>query len=243
MIKILKYKYYLTFSFLCFLCVVLCVINKKETPEKRTVITIEKKRSSRAIKIFFKDRNNIIEKPIIKKHKEITGYDSYFKFYSAKINLDWRLMAAQCIQESFLDPNANSPAGAIGLMQIMPKTAGDFGIQKTVLTDPETNIAVAAMYIYTLMSKFQDIPQKERILYVIASYNGGYSHIRDAMELAKATGKDKYKWSDISFIIQNMHFYNIYKYCKFGKMDGQQTVNYVNNVMYYYYYLKTIDKQ
>lgn len=53
----------------------------------------------------------------------ISRYDYLFQRYSGTARMDWRLMAAQCYQESCFDPNAKSWAGACGLMQIMPGTA------------------------------------------------------------------------------------------------------------------------
>ena len=53
----------------------------------------------------------------------ISPYDAHFKRHGGAIGWDWRLMAAQCYQESAFDPNAVSWAGAQGLMQIMPSTA------------------------------------------------------------------------------------------------------------------------
>ena len=52
-----------------------------------------------------------------------------FKRYAPIARFDWRLLAAQCYQESTFDPNARSWAGASGLMQIMPKTAKHLGLE------------------------------------------------------------------------------------------------------------------
>ena len=46
----------------------------------------------------------------------ISHYDHYFMTYSRDIRWDWRLLAAQCYQESTFDPRAVSFVGAKGLM-------------------------------------------------------------------------------------------------------------------------------
>ena len=51
-------------------------------------------------------------------------------------SLDWRLINAQMQCESNGDPNAISHCGAIGLLQIMPATAGDLGVSPNDLYDP-----------------------------------------------------------------------------------------------------------
>ena len=79
-----------------------------------------------------------------------------FMQYSQPIRWDWRLMAAQCYQESTFDPKAVSFAGAKGLMQIMPGTADVLGLPRDKMYDPEQNIAAAAKYLGQLEGKFGD---------------------------------------------------------------------------------------
>ena len=71
----------------------------------------------------------------------ISRYDALFQRYCQPIRWDWRLMAAQCYQESTFDPNALSFAGARGLMQIMPQTADHLQLPRSQLNNPEQNIA------------------------------------------------------------------------------------------------------
>lgn len=118
----------------------------------------------------------------------ISEYDHLFQKYAPLTRWDWRLLAAQCYQESTFDPNARSWAGACGLMQIMPATADMIGLSRANIFDPEENIAAAARYIKTLNGKFLDIRDRnERCSFILASYNGGFFHIRDAMALTKNT--------------------------------------------------------
>lgn len=52
--------------------------------------------------------------------------------------LAWLIIKGQCWQGSSSNPKAVSSAGAIGLMQIMPKTAQDLGMTDPI--DPEQSI-------------------------------------------------------------------------------------------------------
>ena len=58
--------------------------------------------------------------------------------FSISINWDWRLLASLICQESHFNPNVESYAGAFGLMQIMPDTGKNFGID--IISSPENNI-------------------------------------------------------------------------------------------------------
>ena len=163
----------------------------------------------------------------------ISHYDQYFMTYSRDIRWDWRLMAAQCYQESTFDPKAVSFAGAKGLMQIMPGTADHLGVARSKLYEPESNIAAAAKYIGELQRTFSDIrDQYERTNFVLASYNGGAHHIRDAMALAKRDGKNPHRWSDVSAYVLKLATPKYYNdpIVKYGYMRGSETVDYVNRI-------------
>ena len=86
----------------------------------------------------------------------ISRYDHLFMTYSMNIRWDWRLMAAQCYQESTFDPRAKSWAGACGLMQIMPSTAELLGLPIARIYDPESNIEAASRYLAMLERRFSD---------------------------------------------------------------------------------------
>ena len=84
----------------------------------------------------------------------ISRYDAHFIRAAQRIGWDWRLLAAQCYQESGFDPQAVSWAGACGLMQIMPSTGERLGLSRDDLFDPSRNIEAAARYISQLNSTF-----------------------------------------------------------------------------------------
>lgn len=163
----------------------------------------------------------------------ISRYDAHFKRYAPLARWDWRLMAAQCYQESCFDPNARSWAGASGLMQIMPSTADHLGLSRSELFHPEKNIAASASYIRELSGHFSDVPSSaERQYFVLASYNGGYFHIRDAMALAKKHGQNPYSWGTVRqyvLALQNPAFYRD-PVVRYGYMRGSETVDYVDRI-------------
>ena len=163
----------------------------------------------------------------------ISRYDHLFMTYSRPIRWDWRLMAAQCYQESTFDPNAKSWAGALGLMQIMPGTASQLGLPMEKIHDPESNIAAAAKYLGQLEAKFKDVPSRyEKQNFALACYNGGYHHIRDAMALAERDGKDSKSWAEVSAYVLKLGDPRYYRdpIVKYGYMRGTETVDYVYRI-------------
>ncbi len=163
----------------------------------------------------------------------ISSYDHLFRRYAPVAQWDWRLIAAQCYQESTFDPNARSWVGAGGLMQIMPSTADMLGLQRSDIYDPERNVAAAAKYIAQLTKLFADVQNPtERIKFVLASYNGGHFHIRDAMALARKNGQSPYRWNDVSGFVLRLsqpQYYND-PIVKNGYMRGSETVDYVEKI-------------
>jgi len=89
-------------------------------------------------------------------------------------NLDPFLVVALMRQESLFDPSAHSPAGAHGLMQLMPTTAKrvaaeiDPGNDDPDLDDPHTNIKLGTRYLGTLLTRSSADP-----LLALAAYNAG----------------------------------------------------------------------
>lgn len=164
---------------------------------------------------------------------QISRYDHLFRRYAPLARWDWRLMAAQCYQESCFDPQARSWAGARGLMQIMPSTAEHLGLAMSAIHEPEPNVRAAAQYIAELDGCFREVPSAdERRLFVLAAYNGGHFHIKDAMALARKNGHNPCRWRDVAqyvLALQQPQFYND-PVVKHGYMRGSETVDYVEKI-------------
>jgi soluble lytic murein transglycosylase len=89
--------------------------------------------------------------------------------------LDPFLVAGLIRQESGFHPAARSPAGALGLMQIMPATgtslARELGIgsfRPARLTEPELNIRMGTRYLATMLARYDG-----RVGDALAAYNAG----------------------------------------------------------------------
>ena len=167
----------------------------------------------------------------------ISKWDQLFINNAKTAGWDWRLLAAQCYQESTFDPQAHSWAGACGLMQIMPTTADHLGLARDKMYDPEANVAAAAKLIAELTGHFSDIAdRRERINFVLAAYNGGAAHIRDAMALTEKYGGNKYRWVDVSRYVLLLMQEEYYRdpVVKRGYMRGSETADYVTRIQQRY---------
>lgn len=82
------------------------------------------------------------------------------------------LVLAVMSVESAGKPDALSPKGARGLMQLIPATAGRFGVDAS---DPAQNIQGAVAYLNWLMTTFKGDP-----LMVLAAYNAGENAVKSA---------------------------------------------------------------
>lgn len=168
-----------------------------------------------------------------KERGEISQYDAHFKRAASTIGCDWRLLAAMAYQESCFDPQAQSWAGAKGLMQLMPATAASVGLSMDKIFDPAENINAAARVMSGLYKSLSDIKSPdERLKFMLASYNGGIGHIRDAQALARKAGKSAQVWSDVGPFILHLSDPAYYRdpVVKYGYMIGSETYNYVNSV-------------
>lgn len=153
---------------------------------------------------------------------------------SVRYGWDWRLIASIIYQESRFDPEAESWAGAMGLMQLMPETADIFGVIE--IYKPRENITGGLKLLNWLDKQLMDsIPDRnERLKFVLASYNVGLGHVKDAQRLAKKYGKDPFLWEDnVDYFLLNKSASKYYKdpVVRWGYCRGEEPFHYVSDVL------------
>ncbi len=113
-------------------------------------------------------------------------FDSLIQYHCERLAFPfpWILIKAQCRQESAFKPNAQSPVGAKGLLQLMPAT--DQAIDGDIDGfDIEGNLDNGIRYLAEQFRHFPEIPlPDERMKFALASYNGGRGYINAALKLA-----------------------------------------------------------
>ena len=136
---------------------------------------------------------------------EFTKFDGYFSKYSKRYfgaAFDWRYFKAQAIDESHLKEDARSAVGAVGIMQVMPRTFEEIR-QKNPnirggLNQPRWNIAAGISYDrqhYLVWNAPR--PLADKLKFMFGSYNAGRRNILNAQRLALADGLDENAWSSI----------------------------------------------
>ena len=160
-------------------------------------------------------------------------YRERFEQAAAEYGLDWRLLAAVGYQESHWNPNAVSPTGVRGLMQITRNTADYLGISNRL--DPEQAITGAGRYIRSLSDRLPpEVQEPDRTWMTLASYNIGINHVRDARILAQQQGGDPNRWVDVRRMLPLLTQSKWHKQTKYGYARGHEAVTYVGNIRTYY---------
>lgn len=106
----------------------------------------------------------------IKTTEKMDLINKNIKSAAAKYNLSEKLLRSVIAVESAFDPNAVSRVGAMGLMQLMPKTALDMGVVKPF--DISDNIDGGAKYLRLLLDKYNGDVTKS-----LAAYNAGPARV------------------------------------------------------------------
>ena len=123
-------------------------------------------------------------------------FDNLITKYAKKYSVDAALVRAVIKQESKFNPNAKSSKGAMGLMQLMPKTAEAYGV--TDAYNPEQNIEAGVRMLSELSKRYNG--DKKLIL---AAYNWGSGN------LAK-NGYEKRPKETRNYIDNVLKYYNEY---------------------------------
>lgn len=136
----------------------------------------------------------------------------YVQKYASEYNLDEALVYAVIKAESDFQENAVSPSGALGLMQMIPRTAewiaSEFGEEydKEKMFLPETNIKYGCFYLRYLFDKFknQDV--------VVCAYNAGEGVVKNWIDENGNLIEEKISYSETKIYLERVrNFFEYYE--------------------------------
>jgi membrane-bound lytic murein transglycosylase MltF len=135
---------------------------------------------------------------------------------------DWLMLAAVAYKESTLNPAARGSGGATGLMQVTSAAGRSVGVGS--IASLENNVLAGAKYLATIRRNFFSSPQlneRERMAFVLASYNMGPQRVQSMRAEARRRGLNPNQWF---FQVERIAMEQI----------GMGVVSYVNSVNKYY---------
>jgi len=112
------------------------------------------------------------------------AYDSLIARMSKVHEVPYGLIKAVIYVESRFNPNATSSKGAAGLMQLMPETADEYGVDNVY--DPAQNIEAGVLHLKFLLKKYRN----KRL--AIAAYNAGQTNVDRYQGIPPYTETRKY---------------------------------------------------
>ncbi len=150
--------------------------------------------------------------------------DDFFIKYADKYGFDWLFVAALAYQESGIDQSVRSPAGAIGVMQMLPSTAKDPHVNIPNINNMENNIHAGVKYLRFIRDSYfekKQMDEANKTLFTMASYNAGAGKIAQLCREAEKTEFDPNVWFGNVEVIA-------------AERIGRETVQYVSNIYKYY---------
>lgn len=161
------------------------------------------------------------------RYNQVKTFDPYFSKYTKRYfgpAFDWRYFKAQAVAESRLKAGAKSHVGAVGVMQIMPRTFKEIRKKQPAIKgtreQPRWNIAAGIYYDRQLWSTWKaKRPFKDRLNFTFGSYNAGKMNIIKAQKIAEKKGLDPNLWTSIEKVLPGVT----------GK-NSKETIDYIHKI-------------
>ncbi len=143
--------------------------------------------------------------PAYDRYNTVVKYDPHFKKYTRRFfgpAFDWRHFKAQAVAESRLKADARSRVGAVGVMQIMPRTFEEIKRKHPTIkgsrAQPRWNIAAGIYYDRQIWKVWKaDRPFQDRLNFTFGAYNAGKANVIKAQRMAKSQGLDPNRWNSV----------------------------------------------
>ncbi|SMO82948.1 transglycosylase SLT domain-containing protein [Gracilimonas mengyeensis] len=161
-------------------------------------------------------------------YESISPYDNMIQEVAEEYDLDWVMLTAIAAQESKFNPSSVSWAGAVGIMQVMPRFSE---ISSDSLYIPEVNIREGAKILSSHLKHYSYMDSTNQWQFALATYNAGSGHLADARRLAIDHNDDPNSWEHVSESLLKLMQRRYYQHARYGFCRGIETVRYVNEIM------------
>jgi len=158
----------------------------------------------------------------------ISPYDNLMQEVADEFDLDWVMLTAIVAQESKFNPTSESWAGAVGLMQVLPRFSD---ISKDSLFIPEVNVREGARILKDHIKHYAYMDSTNQWAFALATYNAGLGHLADARRLVIDQNKNPNEWEPVSEALLMLMQRKYYQHARYGFTRGIETVRYVSEIM------------
>lgn len=160
----------------------------------------------------------------------ISPFDRLIERHAKAEGFDWRLIAALIFEESRFQPASRSDRGAYGLMQVRPIAAQAVGAEH--FEAPSDNVQTGIRYLRRLDGLFHKAAPHDRLRLVLAAYNVGPGHVRDAQFLARRFGYDPNRWEgNMAVMLPLLEDPTLCEFLPNGYAKGRQALRYVQRIL------------
>lgn len=168
----------------------------------------------------------------------ISPYDDLIKSVADSAGIDWLMVTSVIAQETKFNPQAKSWAGAVGLMQIIPRYSQVS--DPKLLYNTEVNIREGVRILSEHLDHYSYLDKSNQWAFALGAYNAGPGHIADARRLAIDANKNPNKWENTKEALLKLMQRKYYKNARYGFCRGIETVRYVQEIKNRYRTYKSI---
>lgn len=162
--------------------------------------------------------------------KQFNSLALLFEQYADQYQFDWLMISAQAYQESRFNNHLVSHMGAVGIMQVLPKTAKEPYINIKNFRQLEHNIHAGVKYMDFVHKRYflkPEITKENQMYFSLAAYNAGPANVRKMRRMAIKHGYNPNIWFNNVEIMARQYV-------------SKEPVHYVANISRYYVIYKQI---
>lgn len=168
----------------------------------------------------------------------ISPYDDLIKQVADSAGIDWLLVASIVAQETKFNPQSKSWAGAVGLMQVLPRYS-EVPDEK-LLYNEEVNVKEGVRIMKEHLQHYSYLDSTNQWSFALAAYNAGQGHVADARRLAIDHNKNPNEWENVADALLKLMHRKYYKDARYGFCRGIETVRYVREIKNRYQTYKSV---